>query len=86
MPVDYATEVFYSITELADRFQVSHQEVVKAVSENNLTQHNINGETCLKKDELKNLIEQLFPSVNIPQKNYDIPDYLKNCSSAWLKL
>ncbi len=79
MPVDYATEVLYSIPELSQRFQVPQEELVIVVTEHKFTQHSINGETYVKKDELKNLIDELFPFVNAPQKNYDIPEYLKSC-------
>lgn len=85
MPVDYATEVLYSIPELAQRFQVPQEELVQVVTKHKFTQRNINGETYLKKDELKNLIDELFPSVNAPQKSYEIPEYLKSCTIPWAK-
>ena len=62
MPVEYPIGVLYSIEELSQRFRVPQEEIVKLVTEKQLTQQNINGSSYLKKDEIKNLIDELFPS------------------------
>lgn len=31
------------------------------------------------------MIDQVFPSSNVSQKNYEIPEYLKSCSIPWAK-
>lgn len=85
MPVDYATEDLYSIQDLSQRFQVPQEDILKIVTDKNLIQHNINNGAYLNKDELKTLIDELFPSGNDSNRTYEIPEYLKNCTSPWAK-
>jgi predicted O-methyltransferase YrrM len=84
MPVNYEAEVFYSIEELSQRFKVTQEELIKLVAEKRFTKHNVNGDLYLKKDELENFINELLPSQGISHKYYEIPEYLKNCTSSWV--
>ncbi len=85
MSVDCSTKILYSIEELSHRFRVPQEEIVKIVTEKQLTQQNIDGGAYLKKDEVKNLIDELFPSGNDSNQTYEIPEYLRNCTSPWAK-
>lgn len=83
MPVTHETEVLYSTEELSQIFQVPHEEITKVVTEKKFNQHNVNGGSYLKKDELESFVEELLLSLGLSHKYYEIPDFLKNCSAPW---
>lgn len=83
MTVTSESKVFYTTNELAQRMQVAPEKIDKIIIEKNLDRHHINGVFCIKQDNLEGLIQELLLSLDISYKYYEIPEYLKNCTSPW---
>ncbi|MBW4502903.1 MAG: class I SAM-dependent methyltransferase [Scytonema hyalinum WJT4-NPBG1] len=76
-------EVLFSTKDLSQLFQVEQEDIIKVLTEKELEQQSINGEVYIKKDEFENLINELWFSLGISYQYYEIPEYLKNCTSPW---
>ena len=83
MPINYDSEVLYSHEELAQKFHISPEEINKIATKVKFNKHNINGSSYFKKDEIENLVDELLSSLDVSHQYYEIPDFLKNCTSPW---
>lgn len=83
MPVNSQKEVFYSTQELSQIWNVPQEQITKVVTEKKFNQHHINGGEYIKKDDLDNLVDEFLSSLGISHEYYEIPEFLKNCTSPW---
>lgn len=83
MPVNHEAEVFYSHDELAQRFQVNQDDLIKVITENKFDLHNRDGDLYLKKEQMESLTGNILSSLGISYQYYEIPENLKNCTLPW---
>ena len=83
MPVNYKEEVYYSLKELSEIFKVPPGNIKNIVTQNSFYEHQINSKEYLQKDDLDNFVEKLLLSLGLSHGYYEIPEFLKNCTSPW---
>lgn len=85
MVANYATEDLYLLEDLSQRFRVTLDEIDGVATAQKLNKHQIDGKLYLRKSEIKQLIDEIFPNVNDESWGYEIPEYLQNSISPWAK-
>lgn len=83
MAVESVTNDLYSLEHLSHRFQITPDRIAQIATDRNLKQHQISGQLYLQKNEVQQLIEELFPDINDESLGYEIPEYLQNSPDAW---
>lgn len=87
MPVNYENEIFYSIEELTIPTNINLEELNNfIINTNNKTfaKKQIQGKIHINKNDLNIFFENFLSLKGIPQdRQYKIPNYLQNCTSAW---
>ncbi len=83
MTVNYKEEVFYSTQELSHMWKVPQEQIKKIVTDKQFTQHQINGGEYIQKHDLDNLVDELLSSLGVSHVYYEIPEFLKTCTSPW---
>jgi predicted O-methyltransferase YrrM len=83
MLVNSETKNLYSTGQLSHLFRVPHEKIIKVITEKKISINTINGVTYLQKAQLENFIDELLLTLGISRTYYEIPEYLKTCTSSW---
>lgn len=84
MPVILENETFYSVQELSQILQIPQDEVTTFIELRNFAGDNISGIPHVRKDNLEKFFEEYFSVKNLAtERRYEIPEYLRSCSSPW---